>query len=159
VIRVLSEILGRPTTRDDVEPYTWSATEVLPSATGDEYLAAMQWVMGLWRRRVLQWWSGGFDLLLTPTIWEPPATLESMMPVEDQWSELKAKIDRQVFFTSPFNLTGQPAISLPLHWTPEGLPVGIQLVGAIGREDLLIRVASQLEQARPWVNRRPPVHA
>ena len=107
----------------------------------------------------MQWWSAGFDLLLTPTVWEPPATLESMMPEEDKTLELKPKIDRQVFYTSPFNLTGQPAISLPLHWTPEGLPVGIQLVGAIGREDLLIRVASQLEQARPWVNRRPPVHA
>ena len=107
----------------------------------------------------MQWWSAGFDLLLTPTVWEPPATLESMMPVEDKWLELKAKIDRQVFFTSPFNLTGQPAISLPLHWTPEGLPVGIQLVGAIGREDLLIRVASQLEEAQPWINRRPLVHA
>jgi len=159
VIRVLSEILGRPITRDDVEPYTWSATELMPSVTADEYLAALQWLIGLWRRRVVQWWSGGFDLLLTPTIWEPPATLESMMPVEDKWLELKAKIDRQVFFTSPFNLTGQPAISLPLHWTPEGLPVGVQLVGAMGREDLLIRVAAQLEQARPWIDRRPPVHA
>jgi amidase len=159
MIRVLSEILGRPATRDDVEPYTWSATELLPSVTVDEYLAALQWLMGLWRRRVVQWWSAGFDLLLTPTVWEPPATLESMMPEEGKPLELKAKIDRQVFFTSPFNLTGQPAVSLPLHWTPEGLPVGIQLVGAMGREDLLIRVASQLEQARPWINRRPPVHA
>jgi amidase len=159
VIRVLSEILGRAATRDDVEPYTWSSATELPSVTIDEYLAAMQWVMGLWRRRVLQWWSAGFDLLLTPTVWEPPATLESMMPEDDKPLELKAKIDRQVFFTSPFNLTGQPAISLPLHWTPEGLPVGIQLVGAISREDLLIRVASQVEQARPWIIRRPPVHA
>ena len=107
----------------------------------------------------MQWWSTPFDLLLTSTIWEPPVTLESMTPPEGKPLELKAKIDRQVFFTSPFNVTGQPAISLPLHWTPAGLPVGIQLVGAIGREDLLIRVASQLEQARPWINRRPPVHA
>ena len=98
-------------------------------------------------------------MLLTPTVWEPPATLESMMPVEDRFSELKAKIERQVFFTSPFNTTGQPAISLPLHWTPEGLPVGVQLVAAVGREDLLIRVGSQLEQAPPWIDRRPPVHA
>jgi len=158
-IRGLSEILGRPATRDDVEPYTWSATELLPSATVDQYTAAMQWVMGLWRRRVLQWWSAGFDLLLTPTVWEPPATLESMIPVEGKPLELMTRIDRQVSFTSPFNMTGQPAISLPLHWTPAGLPVGIQLVGAIGREDLLIRVASQLEQARPWIHRRPPVHA
>jgi amidase len=159
IIRVLSEILGRPATRDDVEPYTWSATELLPSVTVDEYLAAIQWLMGLWRRRVVQWWSAGFDLLLTPTVWEPPATLESMTPEESKPLELKAKIDRQVFFTSPFNITGQPAVSVPLHWTPEGLPVGIQLVGAMGREDLLIRVAAQLEQARPWIERRPPVHA
>jgi amidase len=82
-----------------------------------------------------------------------------MMPVDGKMSELRDKIERHVFFTRPFNLTGQPAISLPLHWTPEGLPVGVQLVGAMGREDLLIRVASQLEQARRWIDRRPPVHA
>lgn len=157
IMRGVSAVLGRPVTRDDVEPYLWSATEV-PLVTVDEYLGAMEWLFR-WRRRVLQWWSTRFDLLLTPTVWEPPVTLESMTPMEGKLLELKAKIDRHVFFTSPFNLTGQPAISLPLHWTPAGLPVGVQLVGVIGREDLLIRVASQLEQARPWIDWRPPVHA
>ena len=56
-------------------------------------------------------------------------------------------------------MTGQPAISLPLHWTPGGLPVGVQLVAPYGREDLLIRIASQLERAAPWSDRLPPVHA
>jgi amidase len=157
VIRALDEILGRPATRDDVEPYLWSTTE-LPSATADEYIAAQQWLLR-WRRRVVQWWSAGFDLLLTPTVWEPPATLESMTPVESKLADLFAKVMRHAFFTRPFNLTGQPAISLPLHWTPEGLPVGVQLVAAMGREDLLIRIASQLERELPWIDRLPPVHA
>ena len=56
-------------------------------------------------------------------------------------------------------MTGQPAITLPLHWTADGLPVGVQLAAAYGREDILIQVASQLEQAAPWSHRHPPVHA
>jgi amidase len=62
-------------------------------------------------------------------------------------------------YTAQFNLTGQPAVSLPLHRTPGGLPVGVQLVAAYGREDLLIRVASQLEQAAPWAQRHPGMRA
>ena len=64
-----------------------------------------------------------------------------------------------VGFTGQFNQSGQPAISLPLYWNADGLPIGVQLVAAFGHEDLLIRVASQLEQARPWKDRHPRVHA
>jgi len=73
--------------------------------------------------------------------------------------ELWPKIAQHLFFRSQFNVTGQPAISLPLHWTPERLPVGVQLVAAMCREDLLIHVVRQLEQAQPWSARRPLVHA
>lgn len=59
----------------------------------------------------------------------------------------------------PYNVSGQPAIGLPLHWTEDGLPVGIQLVARYGAEDLLIRLAAQIEAARPWRERRPPIHA
>jgi len=62
-------------------------------------------------------------------------------------------------YTPPFNTTGQPAISLPMHWTDDGLPVGIQLAAAYGREDLLINVAAQLEQAMPWADRHPNMNS
>jgi amidase len=62
-------------------------------------------------------------------------------------------------FTVPWNITGQPAVSLPLHMTPDGLPVGVQLVAAYGREDLLFRLGAQIEQAAPWFDRRPRVRA
>jgi amidase len=170
VIRVLSEILGRPTTRDDVEPYTWSATELMPSVTADEYLAAMQWLIGLWRRRVVRWWSGGFDLLLTPTVWEPPATLESMMPVEDKWLELKAKIDRRVFFTSPFNLTGHDrlcTLDQAHHNAPRGQGGHIGLCLSVALKwhfDLRPMLACderriQLAQQRPEFGRPYQKHA
>jgi amidase len=57
----------------------------------------------------------------------------------------------------PLSITGQPAISLPLHWNAQGLPIGVQLVADYGREDLLIRLASRLEEASPWSERRPTV--
>jgi amidase len=142
IIRVLGELLGRPATRDDVEPFLWSGTE-LPPVTVDQYLETHGWLLR-WRRRIVQWWSTGFDLLLTPTVREPPVTLESMRPAENHFPELRDNLARHVFFAWPFNITGQPAISLPLHWTREGLPVGVQPVAAMGHEYLLIRIASQI---------------
>jgi amidase len=64
-----------------------------------------------------------------------------------------------VAFTAAFNTSGQPAISLPLHWTAQGVPIGIQLVGAYGREDLLLRLSAQLEVAMHWAHRRPSFNA
>ena len=60
-----------------------------------------------------------------------------------------------VVYTPPFNMSGQPAISLPLHWSDAGLPIGVQLVAGYGREDVLVRIASQLEAAHPWAERHP----
>lgn len=158
-IQLLSFLLNRPVTQDDVEPYLWSLSRPdQPPVAAEDYIRTMEW-QNFWAVRIAQWWTTGFDLLLTPTDSEPPVPLADLTPPQDKPWKLWPKIGQHLFFTSPFNVTGQPAISLPLHWTPEGLPVGIQLVAAMGREDLLVRVAAQLEQAQPWNERRPALHA
>ena len=98
-----------------------------------------------------------FDLLVSPTLAEPPTRIGEFANDPDAPMAPMVRSARYVAFTPAFNSSGQPAISLPLHWTPEGLPVGVQLVAAYGREDVLVRVASQLEQARPWIDRRPSI--
>ena len=102
-----------------------------------------------------------YDVLVTPTLAELPATLGLL----DQNKAGMSAFDwtRQVFnycpFTPLFNTTGQPAMSLPLNWSDDGLPIGVQIVGRFGDEATLIRLAAQLEQAMPWATRRAPVHA
>ena len=105
------------------------------------------------------WWAGGFDLLLTPTLPEPPPPLGSFVPSAADPITAGLRAARFAAFTCRFNLTGQPAISLPLGRSATGLPIGVQLAAAYGREDVLVRIASQLEAARPWADRRPAVHA
>ncbi len=90
-------------------------------------------------------WESGYDLLLTPTFEVPPPPLGQALDPD-------ATPGR---FTMPWDFTGQPAISLPLHWNADGRPIGVQLVPPAWREDLLVRVASQLEAARPWADRHP----
>ncbi|WP_053620072.1 amidase [Nocardiopsis sp. NRRL B-16309] len=100
------------------------------------------------------------DLLVTPTLGRPPArhgTLDYDAPGHSVRSWLR-RILSYGPFTAPFNVSGHPAISLPLAQSPRGLPIGVQLVAAAGREDLLLMVAAQLEAALPWHDRLPPAH-
>ncbi|MCU1428363.1 MAG: putative amidase, partial [Actinomycetia bacterium] len=108
-------------------------------------------------RRIASWWQN-FDLLVTPTLGTPPPELGVLA---DPANPLAGYALTGAFtpFTPWVNQTGQPAVSLPLHWNDAGLPIGVQLVAAYGREDLLLRVASQLEDAMPRHPLRPPVHA
>ena len=114
---------------------------------------------GQFRRIMAEWWADHYDLLLTPATAMPAPPLGQLTPMpDDPMRGLYASIPYATF-TSPFNTTGQPAISLPTLQSAEALPVGVQLAAAYGREDLLLRVAAQLEQALPWADRRPPVYA
>ena len=148
-------LLGRPIGDDEIEPRNADYRRVGRGLSAVAYLQARAW-FGMWARRMADWWNG-HDLLLTPTLAAPPPELGWFTAAGPE--QEGARIASFIPYTPQFNMTGQPAISLPLHWTPGGVPVGVQLVAAYGREDILIRVASQLEQAAPWSERHPPVHA
>ena len=157
-IATLERVIGRLVTVDDVEPLTWALAEAGRRHGAGEYLNAVA-LHQLVSRMIARWLEDEFDLLLTPSVGEPPPPLGSY---DDSGPDPMAAIRRAwptAAFSGIFNATGQPAISLPLYWTDDGLPVGVQLVAALGREDLLIRVAAQLERARPWADRTPPLFA
>lgn len=155
----LAELVGAPVTEDDVEPGTWAIAAGGRAITAAQYLAALDGLHAL-NRRLVAWWDvEGFDLLLTPTIGELPPTLGQFTATADDPLAGVFRATSMVTFTAPFNISGQPAISVPLHQSTEGLPIGMQLVAAPAREDVLIRVAAQLEEAAPWTHRRPPVWA
>lgn len=152
------EKLGVTVTADDVEPMTWALAEIGRGMSSARFLRGIERVHAL-SREMAAWWESGFDLLLSPTCGKPPPLLGSLGPEEGNPLAGFANAAIYAIYTSPFNATGQPAISLPLHWTPDGLPVGSQLAAPTGREDLLLAVSAQLEGARPWADRRPPLHA
>jgi amidase len=148
-------LLGRPIADDEIEPRNVTYRHAGRAMDAVRYLQSRNWI-GIWTRQMAAWW-GEYDLLLTPTVGAPAPRLGWF--TADGAEHEGHRIVSFIPYTAQFNMTGQPAISLPLYQTPDGLPVGVQLVAGYGREDLLIRVASQLEQAAPWRDRRPQVHA
>jgi amidase len=152
----LAAAIGRPLTPADVEPYSWALAGVGASLTDAEYSASQTWERA-YTAEVSSWWSDDFDLLLTPAAGEPPALLEALLPPPADPLSILPRFQRIWCFAAPFSVTGQPAITLPIGRTADGLPVGVQLVAALGREDLLLRVAAQLETAAPWSDRHPPL--
>lgn len=151
----IGTLLGTPVTEEGVEPGTWAVAEMGRSVTGAQYLAAVEGLHAH-ARAVIGWWDE-WDLLLTPTVPELPLTLGQFAATPDNPLVGLLRSAPIVALTVPFNITGQPAISLPLGMSTGGLPIGQQLVAAPAREDVLLRVAAQLEEAHPWAERRPPV--
>jgi amidase len=154
--RGFGETLGREVTVDDVEPVNWVLAQQAQRLTAVDYAVAQ--AAGWTFRRALQaWWADGWDVLLSPTLAEPPLPLTEFENNPEQPTAPMRRAGKFAAFTPPFNMSGQPAISLPLHRNAEGLPVGVQLAAAYGREDVLIRVAAQLESAHPWASDHPAI--
>jgi amidase len=152
--RGFGRTIGRELTAEDMEPVNWVQVEHAKSLSAFDYAQALD-ASYQFRRHVQQWWEDGWDLLLTPTLGEPPPLLSEFADVPGDPLAPMRRAGQFVPFTPAFNMSGQPAISLPLHWNAAGLPIGVQLVAGYGREDVLIRIASQLEQAHPWAHIHP----
>ncbi|MEC7845091.1 MAG: amidase [Actinomycetota bacterium] len=154
----VGRLLGRDVTIDDVEIGTWLMAQHGSTTSGLEVMQA-QAAMGAMRRATLQWWEEGWDLLLTPTTLQPPPRIGDLTSTKDDPMRNSMRSIPYAAYTSPFNATGQPAISLPTGFTKDGLPIGVQLVAAYGREDILFQVGAQIENEIQWSHKRAPIHA
>jgi amidase len=175
VLRMAPKIVGRDATSDDVELATWITAKMGEAQSAADVATAM-WTMQGFSRQWLKW-SSAFDVLLTPTVGVPPLPIGayrlSMMqrqglkllaalPAGALLSQRDKIVDAfaPVFEAAPYtmvaNVTGQPSMSLPLHWTPDGLPMGMLFTAMTGAEATLFRLAAQLEQAMPWRDRIAP---
>lgn len=153
------EAVGREIGEADVEPLTWLMAERGRSLSATDLLERIEYTHRL-GRRLAAWWESGFDLLLTPTVGAPPPPIGFLDGTPEEPFRGLMRAAPYGMFTLPFNMSGQPAISVPLYWTqepPGDLPIGCQLVAPYGREDLLLQAAAQLEQIQPWIDRRPPL--
>jgi Asp-tRNA(Asn)/Glu-tRNA(Gln) amidotransferase A subunit family amidase len=148
-----AEALGRPPEPEEIEPPTWGIVLRARQASAEDYARAVQWLQGLGRRL------GGFfaqhDVMLTPVYTNPPLPVGSLAMQGENLDAYARMLAAERPFTAMFNASGGPAMSVPLHWSGDGLPIGLHFGADLGREDLLIRLAGQLERAAPWAHRRP----
>jgi len=147
---------GRPPPRDAFEPWTWGLVEHYrsqPEGALERAVATMQEVT-----ETLRAFHERFDVVLSPALAAPPVRTHELAP-DLPFETLRERTIDYVAFTPVANATGAPSMSVPLHWTPAGLPVGSLFSAAHGQEATLFALARQLEAARPWRNRRPPVFA
>jgi amidase len=149
-----SPALHGPAVRAGLEPLGAALADAADATSSVDYLLAVA-ALQTAARRVVSFWAD-HDLLLTPTLALPPVPVDWHDDEPDPWAQF-AKNARFTPFTPIVNVTGQPAASLPLHWSAEGLPIGVQLIGRPADEATILRVSAQLEAARPWRDRRPEV--
>ena len=149
----VGESLGREVTADDVEPWTWHIAELGRKPSGVDF-ANTKAVINQATRSMAEFLTE-YDVYLTPTQGTPPPEIGYLDT--PNLTELEHRIDHVHQFTFPFNVTGLPAMSVPLYWNNDGLPVGVQFVGRFADESTLFRLASQLEATCPWRSKFPPV--
>jgi amidase len=145
----------REPSQEVVEPLSWEFFQRMREVSGPDYLLAVRRLQALSRAIVALW--AEIDVLLTPALGQRPVRIGEIDACsDDPWDDFR-RSGAFTPFTAIFNVTGQPAISVPLFHGDDGLPLAVQLAGAPAGEAKLLSLASQLEQARPWADRRPPL--
>jgi amidase len=153
-VNAQARALGRAPVPGDVEPLTWAWMHEGRTFTAADYMETITTMHAIGRR--MGAFLEDYDLLLTATLARPPLTLGEMDMTSDDVDRYVALLFNDVAPLTPlFNQTGGAAMTVPLAWTNDGLPVGIQFGGGLGDEPILLRLAAQLEQAQPWAARRP----
>ena len=124
------------------------------TATAADYARAVRTIHAV--GRTVSRFLVDYDLVLSPTMATPPLELGRLALSGEDVPAFIAAINQTIGYTQLFNCSGHPAISLPLHWNAVGLPIGLQFAARFGDEAMLLQLATQLETARPWFDRRPP---
>lgn len=150
----IEDAIGRSLGEADLEPATFGMLQKARGRSAADFILALDSIRDF-SRRAPCWWRS-HDLLLTPMTGSPPPPLGVMNGTDPAGRAMSALWGRYAPYA---NITGQPAASLPLHWTRDGLPIGVQLIADSGREDVLLRVSAQIEEAAPWRGRMPPIRA
>ena len=157
-IKYWERTLGREFGPEELEPETWMSYRTGQKISGPDYLVLIEEAQRF-TRKIAQWYvAGGFDMLLTPTMNIPPVKLGLFHFSPEDPKAYPTLIYNFLGFTYIYNLTGQPAMSVPLFSTSDNIPIGVQFGARYGNEALLFQLASQLEKARPWAGRIPPIH-
>jgi len=153
----MARATGRTPAPEELEPLSWALHRIGREVRAPDYLLAVTALQRI--ARVVAGFFAAHDVWLSPTLAQPPVPLGTLDPGSTDALDVFRAASEFVPFTPLFNATGQPAVSLPLHWSPEGLPIGVQLVARYGDEATLLRLAARLEEARPWADRLPPLWA
>jgi amidase len=154
-INLMAFATGRKPSPEFFEPLTWALYEEGKETSGAQYQIAVT-VMQMASRKIAAFFED-YDAWISPTLGAPPAPLGTIDANETNLDKAIETLLDYVPFTPVFNMTGQPAVSLPLHANDDGLPIGVHVVGRFGDEGLLYRLSGQLEKECPWIDRKPPI--
>ena len=156
-VRMAEQRFGRAMTDNDFEILTLASAYNAQKQTAIDYVAAQLSAFQILHS--LATFFESCDVLLSPTLCAPPLKIGELNTMSDDLSHIAPILRRYMPGTSMFNMSGQPAMSVPLAWNAAGLPLGMMFAARLGDEATLLRLAAQLEQERPWKDRRPPVCA